>query len=322
VLAGNVTTSLADDDALIRFGGEEYGVADASPRLRQLLYDLEVAHYEQHQMLADELLFEIYLKAESEERGVEPAVLARELLNVQPIDEEAVRRFYDDNAARIGQPYEEVRSRIAEHLRTEALRAKQAELLDAAKDEGDFELLLPPPSPPPIDIATRGYPRRGAESPSVTIVEFGDYQCPRCRRAADVLHRLVEEHPDHVQVIYMDFPINRSGISRKVAEGAVCAQAQDQFWPYHDLAFAHQARLDHDSPMKIARTIGLDEDAFSTCLDKGAGKARVAHAEREARRLGLRATPSIFVNGRPFRSRHMERDLENLIDDAIDAKRG
>ncbi len=315
LLAGLGTHTFAADDGLLRYDGRAYGVDHASPRLRTLLYDLDLDYYRQRRALADELLFEIYLKTEAQRRGTTHEALADELLQVEPPEERDIRAFYGDNRDRIGQPYREIRDRIEQHLRDQRMRNEKASLLARVKSEGDFTLLLAPPEPPPLEIATEGFPTRGAELPRFTIVEFGDYQCPRCAQAAEILHRIIERYPDEVQIIYMDFPVNRSGISRAVAEGAACAHRQGQFWAYHDLAFENQSALEHASPMKLAKALNLDEQAFATCLAGRVPKAAVARAEREARRLGLRSTPSIFVNGRPLRSRHLEQDLQRLIEE-------
>jgi protein-disulfide isomerase len=322
VLAGLATGALAADDGLIRYEGRNYGIDHASPRLRTLLYDLDLDYYRQRLVLVDELLYEIYLKTEAERRGITTGALADELLRIEAPTERDIRTFYHDNRSRIGQPYGEMRDRIDQHLRDQRLRAEKAGLLARAKSEGEFLLLMSPPDPPPLEIDTEGFPRKGATAPRFTIVEFGDYQCPHCGKAARVLRRIVERYPDDVQLVYMDFPINRSGISRAVAEGAVCAHRQDRFWAYHDLAYERQSGLDHDSPMELAKALELDEAAFAGCLASRGTKARVVRAEREARRLGLRATPSIFVNGRPLRSRHLERDLHRLIDGASPPEQG
>lgn len=313
------TSVLAGDHALLRFEGRTYGADHASPRLRTLIYDLDLDYYRQRQGLVDELLFEIYLTTEAERRGTSREALAEELLAIEPPEEREIRAFYGENSARIAQPYAEIRERIDQHLRDQRLRAEKASLLARVKTERDYALLLEPPEPPPLQIATEGFPRRGATVPRFTIVEFGDYQCPRCARAAQVLRRLVERYPEDVQLVYMDFPVNRSGISRLVAEGAACAHRQGKFWPYHDLAFEVQSALDQSSPVALARRLELDEAAFVECMAGRGAKARVARSELEARRLGLRATPSIFVNGRPLRSRHLERDLEQLIEAEADA---
>lgn len=321
-LAAQSALFAAEEGPLFLYEGNEYRVEDASPTLRKLFFDLESVYHEQRQALADELLYEAYLDAEADRRGTTTGTLAQELLGIVPPGEQEMRAFYDANASRIGQPYDQVRSRIEDHLISEQLRVRKAELLKGVKARGGYRALFEAPTPPPVDIATDGFPRKGAAAPKVTIVEFGDYQCPLCKNAAAVMTRVVKKYPDDVQVIYMDLPINRSGISRSVAVGAACALEQERFWEYHDLAYENQGRLSHESPREFARVLELDEGAFAGCLAGGAGNARVASAEREARRLGLRATPSVYVNGRPLRSSHLERDLERLIEEIVASGKG
>lgn len=314
-LTGLCALCAAAGSDLFRYQGESYGADQASPPLRALIYDLDHRYHEKRKALADELLFELYVEREAAKRNMTEPDFAKELLRYEPAGKDEMRAFYHINQAHIGQPYEEVRDRISQHLNTERLRAAKAEVLEDVKRSAGYKLLIAAPDAPPVEIATEGFPRKGTEAPRVTIVEFGDYQCPHCGKAAHVLSRIVEKYPDDVQVIYMDFPVNRSGISRVVAEGAACAQAQDKFWAYHDLAYGRQAQLNRESPAELAKTLGLDESAFAECLAGDGAKAQVVRAEREARRLGLRATPSIFVNGRPLRSDDLERDLHRLIDE-------
>lgn len=318
-LGASAVPALAADATLFRYDGKEYTTDDASPRLQRMLFEVDAEHFQRRRELAEELLFESYLQSEATRRGTTPRDLARELLGSPPPSEEAVRAFYDANQARIGQPYEAIKERIAEHLQESALRDKKAQLLAGLMRDGGFELLFEPPEAPPVEIDTLGYPHRGAESARIKIVEFGDYQCVHCQRAARVLHRLVEKYPEQVQVVYMDFPINQSGISRVVAEGAACAERQDRYWDYHDLAFDRQTELRDDSPVKLADMLGLDEAAFAECMAGNAGRVRVERSAREGHRLGIRATPSIFVNGKPFGSNHLERDLERIIQEKTDA---
>jgi len=322
LLFGVAGHGVAAGAELFRYEGRTYSADQASPKLRTLLYDLDLQYYGRRQALADELLFELYVESEAGRRGVTAAALTEELLDIPPAREDELRAFYDANAARINQPYEQVRERIRLLLQQRRLSSAKAKLLADIKAERGFELLVAPPEPPPVEIATEGFPRKGAETPRFTIVEFADYQCPYCEKAAQVLRRVIERNPDDVQLIYMDFPINRSGVSRLVAQGAACAQRQGQFWSYHDLAYESQSQLTSESPTQFAKALELDEAAFAECFAGRGAKAQVARSVAEARRLGLSATPSIFVNGRPLRSRHLERDLQRLIDAASSADQG
>jgi DNA-directed RNA polymerase subunit F len=158
LLCGFAVHGIASDTKLFRYEGSTYSADQASPKLRTLLYDLDLQYYEQRQALADEVLFELYIETEAGKRGVTTAALAGELLDIQPAHEDDLRTFYEANAARINQPYEQVRERIKQHLHEQRLRAAKAKLLVDVKEDGDFELLLAPPESPPPGYCHRGFP--------------------------------------------------------------------------------------------------------------------------------------------------------------------
>ena len=87
LLAGLGIGAAGADDGLLRYEGRDFGPQHASPRLRTLLYDLDLDYYKQRQRLVDELLYEIYLKTEAERRGTTTGELADELLRIEPPDE-------------------------------------------------------------------------------------------------------------------------------------------------------------------------------------------------------------------------------------------
>jgi protein-disulfide isomerase len=203
---------------------------------------------------------------------------------------------------------------IHNHLRREAIMMRRAEILARIKSEGGFRLLVEAPAPPPVAIDTRGRPLRGSPSAPITLVEFSDYQCPNCRRAVKVMEALFQKYPDRFKLVHMDFPINASGVSRAVAHGGVCAQDQGRFWDYHDRAFQQQDSLDASSPAALAGALELDMERFEACMEDPSTRQKVAASEAEGKRLGITATPTLFVDGRPFPSTHLLRDLGEYIE--------
>lgn len=299
---------------LFEFGGRDYAADDLSPKLRALMYRLDVEHFERRRQIADEMIYELHLEAEATRRGISRRALAEELVGVAAPDDDAVQAFYAANKERIGRPLAAVEEQVRERLRSVAIEQRKQTLLDEIKREGGFKSHLVTPEPPPADIAIDGFPSKGRKQAPVTIVEFADYQCPMCKRAAAVMHRIAETYPDSVRIVFRDFPINRSGISRRIAEAGVCANEQDRFWDYHDLAFDRQHELTHESPLEFAAQLGFDMRRFEACLASASTSARVARSAREAKRLGLTGTPSVYVNGRALESNHLEQDLRRIID--------
>ena len=305
------------DHALFRYDGLDYLVSDLSPKQRQALYEAELEYYRKQQKVIDEALFELYVEEEAKRAGQGIEEVAARLLSVEQPEEKSMRAFYEANKQRIPYPYEEVRGQIEQWLREQRVQERKTQLLSNLKQQEVFESLIRPPLGPVVQIATEGFPSKGNAAAPVTIVEFSDFQCPHCKRAANVIRELMGQYADRVRLVYMDLPINRSGVSRLVSEGAVCAQEQGQFWEYHDLAFARQASLDQDSPFELANAAGLDRETFRRCFESPQTKARVARSEAEARRLGLTSTPSVFVNGKRIQIYDLQRDLSNAVKEAL-----
>jgi len=139
---------------------------------------------------------------------------------------------------------------------------------------------------------------RGPAAAPVTIVEWSDYECPFCKRAQEILHRLQGEFPDTVRFVFKDFPLRSHPNAMPAALAARCAGAQGRYWEYHDLLFVGQPDLSRDDLIGYARRLGLDASAFTECLDSARFRDAVLADQREGREAGVRATPTFFINRR------------------------
>jgi len=210
-----------------------------------------------------------------------------------------------------------VRGELAAHLQQEQIEARRAALLADYLGKKEFLMLLPRPTPPFVEIRTAGFPVKGNSKARVTIVEFADYQCPHCKTASQAIGRVAKRLGDKVKVVYMDYLVTRSPVSRLVAQGAVCADKQGKFWAYQALAYEHQEDLNEDSPMDLAAEVRLDRNDFKKCLKSEEAIAKVKRAEQEAKRLGLRSTPSVFVNGKRIVLHDIEQDVIAAVEKAL-----
>ena len=304
--------------ALFQYDGRSYLFDDLRPSERQSWYELELKQFEARKLILDNALWQIHIDQEAARRNIDRDKLALELLRIEQPSEESLKTFYQANKAQISAPYEEIKSQLASYLIQQQVIRNRASLIDALRQQQRYQVLLDMPQPPIAMIDTQDYPSRGSEFAPVEVVEFADYQCPHCKTASQAMARLRERFGEKLRVVFMDFPINRSGISRKVAEGGVCAGEQGSYWQYHDAAFGQQPSLSHDSPLKIAQSLGLDEAKFAACLSGDHAMTEVTRGESEARRLGLDSTPTFFVNGVKV-SVHddMETALRQAIDEAL-----
>ena len=311
-----------DDQVLFRYQGLEYLASDLPEGQRQALFELEQEHYQKRRQLIDDALVQVYLETQAEQRDIGVSQMTEEFFAVELPDDAATRAFYEQNKQRIRAPYEQVKDRIAQLLIAQQVEARKGALIEELKASDKYQSLLREPQPPVVEIAIEGRPFRGAAEAPITLVEFSDFQCPHCKRAAPVAAQMVERYPGKVRLVYMDFPINPSGISRTVARGGVCAAEQERFWEYHDLAFEQQDRLSKDSPRQMAGTLGLDLQLFETCLAGEQSESAVARSSVEGDRLGVNATPTFYLNGRRLVLEDLDDGLSGAIEAALQADQG
>lgn len=148
------------------------------------------------------------------------------------------------------------------------------------------------------ELETADDPSLGNTNAPLTIVEFGDFECPFCKRAYPIVRELAAKYPDTIRVIYRDFPITalHTGAQR-AAEAGACAHEQGKFWAYHDRLFDRAPAFSTEELVRYALQIGLDETAFRSCLTSRKYEKEVASDYAAGIAAGVVGTPTWFVNG-------------------------
>jgi protein-disulfide isomerase len=138
---------------------------------------------------------------------------------------------------------------------------------------------------------------RGPERALVTVVEYGDFECPYCGRAEPAVRELLEDFGD-VRYVWRHLPLTDvHPHAQKAAEAAEAAAAQGAFWAMHDQLLDHQQELGPAELMGHAAAIGIDTRLFADSLRHHAGTARIAEDIDGADLSGVTGTPTFFVNG-------------------------
>ena len=222
------------------------------------------------------------------------------------IDEERARA---EKLVAAGVPRAEVYHRVTARGRARA---------EPVPDGAD---LVPPPRVDPASIypVTLGarWQRRGPEDALVTVVEFGDYRCGFCIKMQPVLAALERSYAGQVRFVYRHLPLGGNPESRLVAEAAMAAGEQGKFWPMHDRLFAVDGAIDRPVLEHLARELGLDLKKFADALDRRRFELDVSSEAAEAARLGVRGTPTFFINGTPLIGAKPEADVRALIDQKL-----
>jgi protein-disulfide isomerase len=146
-------------------------------------------------------------------------------------------------------------------------------------------------------IASGDAPDFGPKDAKVTIVEFSDFQCPYCTKAADAVKEIKKKYGDKVRFVFRQFPLDFHKQAHGASQAALAAHAQGKFWPYHDLLFANQSALQPEDLEKYAKQVGLNLTAFKNAMkDKTFTKAVDADLAL-GQEVGVQGTPSMFLNG-------------------------
>ena len=139
---------------------------------------------------------------------------------------------------------------------------------------------------------------KGPSDSRVTLVEYGDYECPYCGQAQNAVHEIQERTSNAVRLVYRHFPNRRAHPNAMLAaEAAEAAGAQGKFWEMHDLLFENQDHLEEEDLFEYARELGLDEAKFRTELEAHTHAKKIREDFRSGRESGVRGTPTWFING-------------------------
>lgn len=158
-------------------------------------------------------------------------------------------------------------------------------------------------------------PVRGPADAPVLIVEFLDFQCPLCRKAwSESVPKVLEKFEKDVRMAVVHLPLEIHVAARGAAEASMAAHRQGKFWAFHDRLIAHEGAMGRSTFVELARELGLDVDRFLRDLDAPETKAKIAADLDLARRLGVDATPSFFVNGRYFKGFQPQKELAAVVE--------
>jgi protein-disulfide isomerase len=139
----------------------------------------------------------------------------------------------------------------------------------------------------------------GPEHAPVTIVEYGDFECPSCKQAAPAVKLLLERFAGKVRLVWRHFPLEEvHPHALRAAEAAESAGGQGKFWEMHDVLFENQQHLKVNNLHAYAEQLQLDMPRYTAEMDDEIYLQRVREHQRSGNDSGVRATPTFYINGR------------------------
>ena len=138
----------------------------------------------------------------------------------------------------------------------------------------------------------------GSAHAPVTVVEYGDFECPNCKNAVPAVKMLLADYGESVRFVYRHFPLEEPHPhALAAAEAAECAAAQGKFWEMHELLFANQAHLTDKHLHGYAERLGLDLGRYTAEMDDHIYLQRIREHIASGKKSHVRGTPGFFVNG-------------------------
>jgi protein-disulfide isomerase len=155
------------------------------------------------------------------------------------------------------------------------------------------------------NIALDGLPFKGPSDAAVTIAVFDDYQWPYCARLEPFFQQVLDKYPNNVKLVVKNFPLPSHKFAYKAATAALAANLQGKFWEFHSRLFKNFNAINDTKIQDIAKELGLDMEKFNKDMESPAIKTLISRDVNNGRQIGVRGTPTIFINGKTLKNRSM-----------------
>lgn len=305
-----------NDTAVIKFKGNEVSYDELFKGSEAEIYEAKKKLYELKLGKVKAYLLEQYKNEDPARTSMNmenfiDTVIAKDV----QITEKEIQDFAEER--KIPQMNPQLKVRIIDFLKNTKKRDAIEQYLAKKTKNSPVEIYLEKPERPRFDIEINGKePTYGGKDVAVTVVEYSDFQCPYCAKGVEIMNQIKKTYGNKVKIVFKNFPLSFHKDAAKAAEAALCAneQSSDKFWKLHDAMFADQSGLAIEGLKAKAKKAGLDQKKFEECLDSGKMKAEVDATVQDGIKIGVKSTPTFFVNGMLINGAQPFEVFKELID--------
>ena len=282
-------------------------------RRRQLDVEYERAQQSTLEDKLNTLIDRKLLELEANARHTTPLKLLA-YVKVPEVTDNDVRALYEARKVPGAPPFDQVKAMLRKGLADQNANRALNDYYDTLKAKYGVEEHFEPLRQ---QVAAIG-PSQGSGDAPVTIVEFGDYQCPYCRRLEPTLASVLKQYSHEVHFVFRNFPLTQiHPEALHAAQAAVCADEQGKFWPMHDAIYADTAPLGIPSLRALAKKVGLDQQKFDACVRSQAPNKVIRGDMQAGDELDVEGTPTLFVDGRYLNGAVPREQLVSVIQDEL-----
>lgn len=288
-------------EVVASMGGQQILEKDLVKGIESDLYEAELKVYEIKYAKLQAMLLEKFMNNDPDKKGLSnDEFLDKHIAKSVKVTDAQVEAFIKERQIPKEQINPEIKARIVEYLSVEGKKVAVDNWIAEKTKKTPVEIYIQKPMLPTFEVNVGDAPFKGSSDAKVTIVEFSDFQCPFCSKGAQVLTALEKKYGNKVKIAFKHYPLPFHAQARIAAEASMCANEQDSklFWKMHDAMFADQSKLDKDNLIASAKKAGAKEAEFKSCLESGKYKAKVDANVAEGAALGIKSTPTFFINGK------------------------
>jgi protein-disulfide isomerase len=321
----NIVTKDAPHAGVVaKIGGEEITEEQLIGDDKLDFFDLKKREYDLKMDRLNKLMVERLVGAEAKKNNMAlEEFVNKKVIGGEPkISDSEYNKFVKEKHVPESQLNPQLKERIVAYLQSLKKQEMVQAYLAKLTKEQPVEVYFQKPKMN-VNVDPGNSPMFGGEHAPVTIVEFSDFQCPFCSKAAETVNELKKKYGNKIRLYFRMFPLPMHKDARPAAEAALCVndQGTPKYWKFHDLLFKNQDKLTADNFVKWAKEAGASEDKFKACVAAHQFAKQVSEDSAYGEKIGVKSTPTFFINGQLINGALPVDQFSDIIDEELAEKK-
>jgi protein-disulfide isomerase len=289
------------DGLAAKAGDVQVTNAELMEGIESEVYEQEAKAFEVKFNKLRQILLQKFMDKDPRKQGISnDEYLSKFIAKDVKVSDKEIDAFIKDQSIPQEHINPQVKEKIKNYLEIERRKEAVDKWLAEQTKKTPVEVYINKPRRPTFPVEAGNAPFAGDKDAKVVIVEYSDFQCPFCAKGAELLKKIKEKYGKKVKVAFKQFPLPFHNHAEQAAVASLCAneQGSEKFWKMHDEMFANQeTALDPEGLKNTAKKISLKMDVFEKCLSENKYLAQVKADMEEGKKIGVKSTPTFFVNG-------------------------
>ena len=281
------------------------------------LYEIESKKFDLKFNKVNSLIIEKIMDKDPKKKGLtNDEYMDKYIISKIKISANDINNFVKEKNIPASQVNPQIKERIKQYLLVEKKKEALDSWLGEKTKKTPIEVFFKKPRRPSFDVKIGDSPVIGGVSAKVEVVEFSDFQCPFCSKASVILKQLKQKYGKKIKIAFKQYPLPFHAQAKMASVASLCANEQKTslFWKMHDAMFADQSKLAITDLKTTAKKIGVDVVKFDKCLDEKKYLAQVEADIKQGQSIGVKSTPTFFVNGQLIQGAQALEVFSEIID--------